>query len=142
MAQIDRPKLTRNTVTRGRVVLPQASAAAQAAGRILTESFGEQEWIFQVMEAVKFAVQNGIEQLSKTNLTSNGHPGDGYRFEPRSRDELIASQQLAAEDRAVAPNLGFQELRDPAEALAEPSGKAKPPAARKKSEDGPQGWLM
>jgi hypothetical protein len=67
----------------------------------LTQRFGSQPWIDQVVAAVKNAVQNGIENLSGTAVSSNSHPGDGYRFQARTKDELLQSQQLAASAREV-----------------------------------------
>jgi hypothetical protein len=67
----------------------------------LTQRFGAQSWIDQVVTAVKNAVQNGIKNLSGTAVSSNSHPGDGYRFQARTKDELLQSQQLAASAREV-----------------------------------------
>jgi len=51
--------------------------------------------------AVRHAVQNGIEQLSGTSITSNSHPDDGYRFEARTKEQLIESKHLAANQGGV-----------------------------------------
>lgn len=63
------------------------------------------------MEGVKNAVQNGIENLSGSSVSSNAHPEDGYRYRARTRDELIQSQQLAANSGVVKAG---QQTRDPA----------------------------
>jgi len=84
-----------------RQFLPEATAAADATGQILERRFGYQPWIEQVMEAVKHAVQNGVEQLSGSSITSNAHPDDGYRFRARTKEELLQSQQLAANNGNV-----------------------------------------
>lgn len=41
-------------------------------------------------------MQNGIENLSGTSLSSNAHPDDGYRFRARTAEELKQSAQLVA----------------------------------------------
>lgn len=41
-------------------------------------------------------MQNGIENLSGTNVSSNSHPDDGYRFRARTKEELLASQGIVA----------------------------------------------
>lgn len=46
------------------------------------------------MSAVQNAVQNGIENLSGTSISTNSHPGDGYRFQARTKDELLQSQGI------------------------------------------------
>lgn len=81
---------------RRREFLQEARAAAEATGEILTERFGQQEWIEQVVFAVLNAVQNGIENLSGTSISSNAHPEDGYKFGARTAEELKQSQQLVA----------------------------------------------
>jgi hypothetical protein len=48
------------------------------------------------MFGVQNAVQNGIENLSGSSVNVNGQPGDEYRFRARTKEELLASQQLAA----------------------------------------------
>lgn len=79
-----------------RQFLAEATAAAQAAGEILSRRYGQQPWIEQVCTAVQNAVQNGIENLSGTSISSNSHKDDGYRFAARRKEELIASQKLVA----------------------------------------------
>jgi len=66
------------------------------------------------MEAIQNAVQNGIEQLSGTQVGHNAQPGDSYRFGPRTREELLESAHLAAESEGIDPRLQFRQLRDPA----------------------------
>lgn len=90
--------------------------------------FGSQQWILQVMDAVQNAVQNGIEQLSGSHVSSNEMSltdGAQYRFMARSREQLLESQHLAADSRVVDREA---EAADPAASLA-----AKP----KK-----EGWLL
>jgi len=67
----------------------------------LTQRFGAQPWIDQVATAVQNAVQNGIENLSGTAVSTNAHPEDGYRFRARTKEELMQSQQLAADARDI-----------------------------------------
>lgn len=55
------------------------------------------------MDAVRNAVQNGIEQLSGQAVATNSHPGDPYRFKPRNREELLASQAEAHMAGAADP---------------------------------------
>jgi len=79
------------------------------------------------MSAVQNAVQNGIENLSGTSINSNTHPGQRYLFPARSREELLASQDQAADARAVPRH---EDPLDPA--AASPSPKAKEP----------EGWIL
>lgn len=50
---------------------------------------------------MKNAVQNGIENLSGTSISSNAHPEDGYRYRARTKEELLQSQELAANNGNV-----------------------------------------
>jgi hypothetical protein len=43
---------------------------------------------------VRNAVQNGIENLSGTNVSVNANPQDSYRFRARTAEELKATQHL------------------------------------------------
>lgn len=43
---------------------------------------------------MRHAVQNGIENLSGTNVSMNAHPEDGYRFRARTAEELKQSEHL------------------------------------------------
>lgn len=132
-----------------RQFLPEATAAAQATGEILGSRFGPQPWIEQVMFAVQNAVQNGIENLSGTSISSNAHPEDGYRYRARTKDELLQSAHLVANARDVARGdrahdpavkfLGAPEMAEdgtflPTERTAPASS---PPAPQK-----PKGWLL
>lgn len=105
-------------------------------------------WIEQVMDAVKNAVQNGIENLSGSSISMNAHPEDGYKFRARTKDELIQSQQLAASARDV----GRQERsQDPAASKLnapewdERTGEFIPrqaPATSPKAKLQQQGWIL
>lgn len=97
----ERPAVTRNTAKPRRQFFPEASAAAAATGEILVAKYGQAEWIEQVVFAVQNAVQNGIEQLSRTSISYNAHPGDEYRFDARTKDQLIQSKDLAANSGGV-----------------------------------------
>lgn len=48
------------------------------------------------MDGVKYAVQNGIDNLSGSSISSNAHPEDGYRFRARTAEELKQSKELVA----------------------------------------------
>jgi hypothetical protein len=74
--------------------LAEATAAAEATREILSKRYKDAPWVFQVVDAVKNAVQNGIELLSNTSISGNSQSGDSYRFEARTRDELMATQHL------------------------------------------------
>lgn len=103
-------KLPNKPVKPRRQFLPEASAVSEAARQILTQRFGAVPWIEQVCTGIREAVQNGIENLSGTNISSNAHPQDGYKFRARTKDELVASQQL------VAPTGGRLMPKPPVEA--------------------------
>lgn len=111
-----------------RQFLPEATAAAQATGDILMQRYGAQAWIDQVMDAIRNAVQNGIENLSGTSISSNSHPQDPYRFGARSAEELKATAHLVSK-------VNLADLPPP----EEPAGV--PPAAKPKSPS-PKGWIL
>jgi len=107
------------------------------------------------MDAVQNAVQNGIEQLSGSTVSTNGHPGDPYRFQPRTREELLQSQHLAADSGAVGqrapvqdpartrlgapPPEGEEEALNPRPAVApSPHGDG----SSRRLDDGPMPWLL
>lgn len=48
------------------------------------------------MFAVQNAVQNGIENLSKTSISMNAQPDDEYRFNARTKEQLVQSKDLVA----------------------------------------------
>jgi hypothetical protein len=121
-----RQQIARKSVKPRREFLPEATAAAEATGEILTHRFGDQPWIFQIKDAIKNAVQNGIENLSGSVVTQNGAPGGSYQYPARSREELLATQHLVADARTLGKN---EESQDPA--VATPPPKADP-----------EGWLL
>lgn len=121
-----RQQIARKTVKARREYLHEATAAAEATGAILTNRFGDQPWIFQIKEAIKNAVQNGIENLSGSTVTMNGAPGGSYQYPARSREELLATQHLVADARTVGKT---EEAQDPT--VATPPPKAEP-----------EGWLL
>jgi hypothetical protein len=53
------------------------------------------------MFAVQNAVQNGIEQLSKTSISYNSAPEDEYRFNARTKEQLLQSKELVANQGGV-----------------------------------------
>ena len=115
------PKQRRPVEERRQRHLPESEAAADAVGRILLSHHGEQEWIFQIMEAVRAAVTNGVSrftsaQLPATNETPDGH----YRFPARTREEILSSQREAASAGEVNPRSAPAHLMDPAEDLGAP----------------------
>jgi hypothetical protein len=92
------------------------------------QRYGAQAWIDQVMAAVQNAVQNGIENLSGTSISSNSHPQDPYRFGARSAEELKATAHLV-------PKVNLADLPPPEEpAVVTPAAKPKPPS--------PKGWIL
>lgn len=83
------------------------------------------------------AVQNGIENLSGSSVSSNGHPQDPYRFRARTREELLASQ-------ALVPGVNPAELPpdEPEPGVSTPRRVVvpkPPPSAKPKA---PQGWIL
>jgi len=80
------------------------------------------------------AVQNGIELLSGTALAANGHPGDAYRFAPRTREELLATQHLVANARDVGEN---EDPQDPVGVTPQD-----PPHLEAKVRPAIKGWIM
>lgn len=88
-------------------------------GRILLNHHGEQEWILQIMEAVKAAVTNGVGRFTQAQLPAVNESPDGqYRFAARTRDELLQSTREAAAAGEVDPRSPFARLRDPAQDLS------------------------
>lgn len=51
------------------------------------------------MVGVQNAVQNGIENLSGSSISSNSHPEDGYRYRARTAEELKQSANLVPQVR-------------------------------------------
>lgn len=90
-------------------------------GRILLNHHGEQEWIFQIMEAVRAAVTNGVSRFTSAGVVAtNEMPlavGGSYRFAARSREEILASQREVASAGDVNPRSPFARLQDPAQNL-------------------------
>ncbi len=73
--------------------LPEATAAANAAGRVLVEKYGEAPWILQAMEVVRGGIENCIRQLSGTAVPHNNasfNEGARYVHPARSADEIKA----------------------------------------------------
>jgi hypothetical protein len=115
------------------------------------------------MDAVQNAVQNGVEQLSKSNVNVNADPADPYRFNARTKDELNRDAALAANTGQTDPRKRFSQLKDPAvEQLGSPEWDPEvddgppfpkaPPGARapqpapspngQRSSGGPVPWLL
>ena len=83
--------------------LPEATAAAEAAGRVLVDHYGEQPWILQAMEVVRGGLQNAIPQLRNAAPAGNMESfqnGAGYVMPPRTAEEI--KQDMAAQ-RAAKP---------------------------------------
>lgn len=137
-----------------------ATAAADAAGRVLIEQYGAQPWIMQIMTAVETAVDNGILNLSggagpMTNAQSLAAGGQ-YQFPARTAEELRASQAEVASHGQVSkalPHQGsaidqgeqalangqisaYQQLQQQA-GLADPASQAQAP-----KQEGGNGWLL
>lgn len=91
-------------------------------GRILLNHHGEQEWIWQIMDAVRTAVTNGVSRFTQAGAVGmNELPigeGGGYRFPARTRDELMQTTQDAADNGQVSARSPFSRLRDPARELS------------------------
>lgn len=106
--------------------LPQATAAGQAAGAILVQSFGEADWIFQVVEAVQIAVDRGIRQLGQGQQVSmNEQPlaqGAPYRMPPRTAEQLKATEAEAAVTGTTNQQASFEQLKDPAKRIEDGEG--------------------
>jgi len=84
-------------------------------GRILLGHHGEQEWIFQIMDAVRAAVTNGVQRFTSAQLPSvNESPEGQYRFPARTRDELLQTTREVASSGQVDPRSPFARLKDPA----------------------------
>ena len=83
------------------------------------------------------AVQNGIENLSGSSVSTNSHPQDPYRFRARTRDELLASQNLvpAANAAELPPEDEPSGVAAPRRVIA----ATPPPKAQPKA---PQGWIL
>lgn len=87
-------------------------------GRVLLSHHGEQEWIFQIMDAVRAAVTNGVRRFTSAQLPAMNETPDGhYRFAARTREEILASQRDAAASGEVNPRSPFAHLMDPAKQL-------------------------
>jgi hypothetical protein len=108
---------------------------------------------------VQNAVQNGIENLSGSSISANGHPQDPYRFRARTKEELLQSQGLAASARDVgrqdrpqdtaAAQLGAQEWEDDGSIMSPPPGYVPPGAVAVPPRvvaptppKAPQGWVL
>lgn len=119
-------------------------------GQILNQRFAGEHWIFQTQEAVKEAVQRCHDQLRQGGVDRNAAPGEGYRFEARTREELIASQNEAANtsqvdntQRPAAPAgkvlpVNEKQVADP---LAQPE-KSNGNGDEQRQGDGPVSWLF
>lgn len=93
-------------------------------------------------------MQNGIENLSGTNVSMNAHPDDGYKFRARTKEELIASQQIAASSgsaqagRTADPartELNAPEWEDEDRPKIIITDAAPPPPKGKQQ---PKGWIL
>jgi hypothetical protein len=74
-------------------------------------------------------VQNGIENLSGTSISSNSHPEDGYRFRARTAEEIKATAHLV-------PQVRIEDLPQD-----EGAGIIVPPTARAEAKS-PKGWIL
>lgn len=112
--------------------------------------FGAAPWIDQVAFAVQNAVQNGIENLSGSSVSVNAHPDDGYRFRARTKEELIASQELVANSGGVAAGrkamdpaanqLGAPPVDENGNLIAKTPGRVPVPTPPKAQ--APKGWIL
>lgn len=88
-------------------------------GQVLTQAFGQEQWITQCLQAVQQAVQNSILQLrnggqvQENAQTLKDHPV--YQFHARTPGELQATQAQAAQQGHVDPVAAFARLNDPAQ---------------------------
>lgn len=77
------------------------------------------------MDAIRNAVQIGIEQLSRPAVAMNSHPGDGYAFQARTAAELKESAHLVPKvNPALLPPPEDEPAAPPRPAPARPSPKA------------------
>ena len=164
MAQIiqGQPRQRRTDIPKPRH-LREATDAAQAVGEILVRVHGQAEWILQIMEAVQNAVTNGVQRFTAAPVVGSNQlalgQGGGYQFPARTREELIDTTQVAAEERAIDPRSRFAQLHDPAtselgapppsavsapEGIIIPNGAQKPDDARpqQRHNDGPVQWVL
>jgi hypothetical protein len=82
----------RNRIIRKPGHLPEADESAEAVRGILEAKYGETDWVHQVVESVRGAVNLGVTQLSTSTVHSNELPltgADQYRFEPRTNLEQV-----------------------------------------------------
>ena len=125
---------TRNRNVRQRQFVQAASEAAESVREILSHYYGAEPWVDQVAEAVKNAVQNGYEQLRPGGgVQGNNMPGEQYRFDARTREELLASQHEVADSRHVPPT---EEELDPAE--QQPDDQP----TQQRNSTGPVQWVL
>lgn len=81
---------------------------------------------------MKNAVQNGYEQLRAAGgVSGNNLPGDNYRFNARTREELLASQHEVADSRIIQPD---EPELDPAATDDQPT--------EQRNDPGPVRWLL
>lgn len=94
-----------------------------------------------MVAAVEQAVSLGIRQLSSMSVQTNAHPLQGnYAFQARTREELLASEALAANHRVVFRDEKPETLQDPAAGLDPES--AQPGRAKTVQPQAPQEWLL
>ncbi len=97
--------------------LPEADASAESVRSILEAKHGEQDWILQVAESVRGAVDLGIKQLGSSSVSGNSMPishGAQYSFPPRMTQEEFDAAP-AANAHHVDPKLKEEELQKPSE---------------------------
>lgn len=105
--------------------------------KVLHEAFGEKtEWVPQAVDAVMRAADLAIRHLSASNITQNAKSlrESDYEMPPRTKEELLATQELVANHRVVLPE---DEPEDPAEELI-----LKPERPRRRGQAPPNGWLL
>lgn len=94
------------------------------------------------MDAVQNAVQNCIELLSGSSVSSNSIPiqdGGGYRFRARTKEELLESERLAADSQVVNQRAKMEQVRDPAKQF-EVNNDGNKPVERRGS--GGVSWML
>lgn len=122
-----RSPVRRQTAPARKRFLAEAAATERFVRELLTSSFAGAPWIEQIAFAAGSAVQMGIENFGGSTLSHNAAPGDPYRHQARSREELLATEHLAADSRSVGAREAPREAVAPVSRAAGPQTQAPSP---------------
>lgn len=107
---------------------------------MLIDVHGEMDWIKQITDGVKECVQNGVERFSGSQAPGAATlaigQGGNYRFPARTREEILASQQEAAQTRQTNRRASFEQLVDPTQENPDAEG------SEQRHGGGPVQWLL